>query len=76
MKEGWSYFGYSKVMVGHEECDTSRWVWITGRGDTRVFENEWLCPVCGMFMGVSGSRKATTVDVPVGCLFIADEVAV
>ena len=75
MKDGVQFFSYVRLMVGHEGCDVARWVWL-GSGAVRVFADEWVCPVCRMYMGTDMTMRTVQVDVPVGCLFVEKEVEV
>lgn len=69
---GERYFQYTRVMAGHEECNFSRWVWVTG-GD-RVFLDDWSCPRCGLLLGTANG-VGRNVNVPEGCMFISGDVA-
>lgn len=66
------FHSYYRLMVGHEECNVAKWVWM-GNGIERIFDDEWICPVCQMYMETSGSGRIRNVNVPLGCLFLVGE---
>ena len=63
---------YRRVLLGDRECNTSKWAWmidVDGSWEGRAFIKEWLCPKCGMFMGLQ-AQSNFVMNVPKGCLFV------